>query len=111
MEKNPRKYLHSVGDGETVEFGVTEGEEGGAGPAPVQGSKYAVDTAMSQGLHALPSRITGIVRVGERTRNRRVLPKAGQQPWPYGRGGSISLHVASATVFRPCCVGRSDGGC
>uniref|UniRef100_H0XL40 CSD domain-containing protein n=1 Tax=Otolemur garnettii TaxID=30611 RepID=H0XL40_OTOGA len=79
VKKNDHtKSLHSIG--ETVEFDVVEGEKSveaadvtGPGGISVQGSN---DTADCNHYRHYPCRITKIDRVGERTRHRRVLPKA-----------------------------------
>uniref|UniRef100_A0A3Q2HLZ3 CSD domain-containing protein n=1 Tax=Equus caballus TaxID=9796 RepID=A0A3Q2HLZ3_HORSE len=44
IKNNPRKHLRSIGDGETLEFDVIEGEKG----AEAQGSKYSAPEGQAQ---------------------------------------------------------------
>ena len=67
-------------------------------------------------LHAITSKITRIVRVGKRTRDRKALLKARpNNAGPIAGEGPTLLHAEtlcpSTTVFRPPCARRSDGGC
>lgn len=77
-KKNPRKYLHSVGDGETVEFDIVDGGrvwrqqicqaqvEVQCKAENMQQTVTIIDALHVAGvLHAVPSRITRIVQVGK----------------------------------------------
>uniref|UniRef100_A0A8C5QLM3 CSD domain-containing protein n=1 Tax=Leptobrachium leishanense TaxID=445787 RepID=A0A8C5QLM3_9ANUR len=102
-KNNPSKYLHRVGDGETVQFDVVKSKKGtetanvtGPGGVPVQGSKYAADC---KHYRHYPRSRGGPSRnyqpnyqnseVGEKPEEAEIVPEgdgSNQQRLPYRRG-------------------------